>query len=518
MNFAIIAAGEGSRLIREGCNIPKPLIEINGFPLIDRLISVFVKNKASAVSIIINEEMDEVREYVKKIKVDFPLHLQICSTPGSMHSFHKLSRFLPDGKFCLTTIDAVFREEEFTAFIRTFEQDSENDGMMAVTRYVDDEKPLYVLVDDETMMINGFKDVLDDNEKYVSGGIYGLVMPQAIQTLNKCLDAGMLRMRDYQRQLIADGLKLKAYPFEKIIDVDHVSDIAKAEKLLVKTHKKLKVAGIRRDERFSPNHIENDAAIFDLTVRNLKGMNCEVTEYLESEFLESDIDADVIFNMARDMATILKLQDLERQGKKVINSGYGIANCACEKMTYFLSANNIPHPESLIVQTDKPFLVDLAAKHFWVKKGGFHTNYENVVYAENVEIVENIIREYALQNIPVVVINEHIKGDLVKFYGVKSTGFFYWIYPNELNHSKFGLESINGKVSGIPFDEEYLEKISNKAAEILNVDIYGGDCVVDETGDIRIIDFNDWPSFASCRTVAAVHIAQCIYEFATEPK
>ena len=39
----------------------------------------------------------------------------------------------------------------------------------------------------------------------------------------------MSRMRNYQRQLIAEGLHLKAYPFSKIIDVDHAEDIVKAE-------------------------------------------------------------------------------------------------------------------------------------------------------------------------------------------------------------------------------------------------------------------------------------------------
>lgn len=29
---------------------------------------------------------------------------------------------------------------------------------------------------------------------------------------------------------------------------------------------------------------------------------------------------------------------------------------------------------------------------------------------------------------------------------------------------------------------------------MLNVPVYGGDCVVSEDGSIRIIDFNDWPS------------------------
>jgi hypothetical protein len=42
----------------------------------------------------------------------------------------------------------------------------------------------------------------------------------------------MARMRNFQRQLVADGLQLKAYPFKKIVDVDHAEDIAKAEAFL----------------------------------------------------------------------------------------------------------------------------------------------------------------------------------------------------------------------------------------------------------------------------------------------
>ena len=37
-----------------------------------------------------------------------------------------------------------------------------------------------------------------------------------------------------------------------------------------------------------------------------------------------------------------------------------------------------------------------------------------------------------------------------------------------------------------------------------------GDCIVSPDGSIRIIDFNDWPSFAPCRTQAAPHIAKAI--------
>jgi hypothetical protein len=108
-----------------------------------------------------------------------------------------------------------------------------------------------------------------------------------------------------------------------------------------------------------------------------------------------------------------------------------------------------------------------------------------------------------------VVINEHLEGDLIKFYVVEGTSFFYWFYP-ELNHSKFGLEAINGTIKGIPFDLEQLKSTCSRAAQVLNIRIYGGDCIVDKDGGLRIIDFNDWPSFAPCRKAAAPFIAECI--------
>ena len=39
MKFAVIAAGEGSRLSNEGVEVPKPLVRVCGEPLIDRLLS-----------------------------------------------------------------------------------------------------------------------------------------------------------------------------------------------------------------------------------------------------------------------------------------------------------------------------------------------------------------------------------------------------------------------------------------------------------------------------------------------
>ena len=162
-----------------------------------------------------------------------------------MHSFYELSPLLKDSKkFCLTTVDTIFREDEFGRYIEAF-KNTQCDGMMAVTDYIDDEKPLYVSTDTE-MQITGFHDSLGNFEKsgvaetseckYISGGIYCL-SADAIGVLEQCIESGQARMRNFQRQLVASGLKLKACAFSKILDVDHISDVEKAEEFLNKSGK-----------------------------------------------------------------------------------------------------------------------------------------------------------------------------------------------------------------------------------------------------------------------------------------
>ena len=235
MNYAIIAAGEGSRLIQEGIRTPKPLVEVGSEKLIDRLIRIFLANDASQIVIICNEQMKEVSAHLISLKqtLQIPLQLVVKSTPSSMHSMWELSSWLDDGPFVLTTVDTIFREQTFSEYVRTF-QDLMNsgtaDGLMGVTDYIDDEKPLYVATNDR-LDITGFHDVRCEGVKYVSGGIYGL-SSQSLETLRRCIERGESRMRNFQRALVNDGFQLKAWPFSKIFDVDHASDVQKAEVFL----------------------------------------------------------------------------------------------------------------------------------------------------------------------------------------------------------------------------------------------------------------------------------------------
>lgn len=232
MHFAIIAAGQGSRLHEEGIALPKPLVQIGGKPLIGRLIDTFVCCGAESVSVIINEQAAEVGRYLESLSLPVPLHITRRTTPGSMHSLAAMNLGRLGGKVIVTTVDTVFSPAEFAAYCREFEHSQDIDAMMAVTRYIDDEKPLYVITRPGTMEVTDFADApVPGSELYASGGIYGLT-PRALGILGDCLSEGVTRMRRYQRALVRQGLTVRAVEFSKIIDVDHAADIPKAARLL----------------------------------------------------------------------------------------------------------------------------------------------------------------------------------------------------------------------------------------------------------------------------------------------
>lgn len=284
---------------------------------------------------------------------------------------------------------------------------------------------------------------------------------------------------------------------------------------------KLKILGVSRASRFSPNHILNDDAVFSLTAAELIKQGCEVTILTEDEFLEQEfIEESFIFTMAREKKVVAKLQALEDAGKKVINSAYGIENCFRTNMTKRLLENNIPYPRSCIIptqQSDYDVFEKIDGNGCWVKRGDFHAIHkEDVTFVESAGQGKNILKEFALRGIPDAVISEHLFGDLVKFYGITGDRFFHLFYPYDHNHLKYSEhETINGVTAHYPFDKLALRAVAARSAEVLNINIYGGDAIIDKNGRFHIIDMNDWPSFAPCREEAVPHIAAYIFNYFT---
>ena len=228
MRFAILAAGEGSRLAQEGIQSPKPLVRVAGECLIDRLLRIFDACGADEIVVICNALTNQVRDHLRGCTTRARLTVLQQTTPSSMHSMGVLAPYLRGGKFIATTCDTIFDEREFIAYARSFAQNAHADGMMAATRFVDDEKPLWIQTDGARIV--GFHDTNADGRcSLVSGGIYGL-NERALDILAQCLAQGKARMRNFQRELVAQGLCLEVSVLDHVLDIDHAADIAKAEK------------------------------------------------------------------------------------------------------------------------------------------------------------------------------------------------------------------------------------------------------------------------------------------------
>lgn len=232
MNYTIIAAGEGSRLAKEGFTLPKPMVSLHGEMLIDRLIRVFLNNNPESIHIIINEHSPELEQHLKEKDFSFPINIVQKSTPSSLHSFYEILKAANElREVCLTTTDTVFKETEFKTYISEFDSNKNIDGLMAVTTFIDDESPLFVNVDGD-FGITSFTDKNDGNARFISGGIYCL-RGESLKVAKDSVENGTNRMRNFQRNLVDNGLRIKAHSFSKIVDVDHVTDIKTAEAFLL---------------------------------------------------------------------------------------------------------------------------------------------------------------------------------------------------------------------------------------------------------------------------------------------
>ena len=266
-----------------------------------------------------------------------------------------------------------------------------------------------------------------------------------------------------------------------------------------------KILLVHRAHRFSPNCVERDAAVLSAIQQALKARDFQVQhideDAITDEFLQTA--PPLIISMARSKETLLHLALYEQQGGRIIwNSPEALlTNTRAEQVKHFLTSD-IPLPPTEL--TTIPHATTLNFP-IWVKSGGGDAEQETDVryFATHAELL--------LADFPSTtpyVVSEHVEGDLVKFYGVAGTPFFYVYYPT--NFSKFGLEKYNGTPQSYSFDRIALQQIATKAAAFCGFTLYGGDCIVRPDGTFALIDFNDFPSFAPCANEAAKALVDCI--------
>jgi len=226
MKAGIIAAGVGQRLKKEGISTPKPLIEVAGKPLIRRAIEAAIYAGASYIACIVNDIEKEVEQYIRKETWPVALKLVVKTTSNSMESLFNIAPFL-DEPFLLLTVDAIYPLDTLRDFVNKAKL-LDKDGALAITRYVDDERPLWVRLEDDYRITEIGSDIKAD---YITAGFY-YFKPTIFQLIDEAKKMNLNALRQFLSFLVKNGYKLYGIPVSKVIDLDHAEDIKKAEILL----------------------------------------------------------------------------------------------------------------------------------------------------------------------------------------------------------------------------------------------------------------------------------------------
>ncbi|PYN07878.1 MAG: hypothetical protein DME02_10075 [Candidatus Rokuibacteriota bacterium] len=260
--------------------------------------------------------------------------------------------------------------------------------------------------------------------------------------------------------------------------------------------------GIFREREHSPGRESDDAEILKLTGKHLEGHGFEVTFKTAEEALGTrDVRPRGVFLMCERPPILDRLRDLELLGVPHVNGPNAILNTYRDRMIALFSEANVPFIDSRVVATDAP--VDVGALPVWIKRADVHNTQEgDVTLAPTRNAASDALATLAARGIPRAVIQPHVEGDLVKFYGV-GTGagpaggppWFRSFYHREQ------------RVAGHPLDTAQLARTVRRAALALGLDVYGGDAIVTPAGEIVLLDVNAWPSFALYREEAAQRIA-----------
>ena len=264
----------------------------------------------------------------------------------------------------------------------------------------------------------------------------------------------------------------------------------------------MRILAVSRAERFSPNSVERDKAIFQAVIHRLQEHGDEVRlvseERLEdiSEYSECSESYDLVITMARRPETLMWLKSL---GVTCVNSPEGIERCTRSRLLSIMERLGTPVPPQE------------GSEGYWLKRGDAAAQTDaDVVYVSDREQLQTAIQAMRQRGITDYTVSAHVQGDLVKFYGVGQGDFFRWYYPTDDGQTKFGDEHRNGKACHYLFQVGALQDEVQRLAAAVGISVYGGDAIIRADGSFCLIDFNDWPSFSRCREEAADAIASLV--------
>lgn len=264
--------------------------------------------------------------------------------------------------------------------------------------------------------------------------------------------------------------------------------------------------GIFREIQHSPDREFDDYEILRLTGQRLIEQGYEV-ELKKPEEVYSHREEwtksrpGLAFVMCEQERMIALLQSWESAGTPVVNPMQGVLNTYRYRLLPLMRAASVPFPSSTLIWTDpERRKVDPEPAALWVKRGDVHnTQKGDVTLTYKPKEIHQRLDDFHKRGVTQAVLQRHVPGDLIKFYGVAGAdglSWFKWFYHK------------NQELNNYPFSEDSLRRMTAAAAGAVSLEVFGGDAIVSADGKMCVIDINAWPSFALFRDEASKAIAQ----------
>ena len=223
----ILAGGDGSRLAADGVATPKALVEVGGRPQILNLIEVLQRLGCESITCMVRENV--------RVQAPAPVVVRPCRTPSSLHTLVAGLAVVPPGPVFCTMVDTVMPLADWRQLYAGVTEQLQNGSfaVLAVTPFVDDERPVYVARDAKGQATDIGDTPLNGNRSVVvTGGVYGF-SPGARRLASVAVTSEN-KMRAFLKLLIGVRAPVTTVEVPKIIDLDHKRDLEAAESWLGK--------------------------------------------------------------------------------------------------------------------------------------------------------------------------------------------------------------------------------------------------------------------------------------------
>jgi len=150
MKAAILAGGEGRRLRPLTGKIPKPLIPINGVPMIERAVRILENSGIDEVVVVIKDKA-KIKNYLNSLKWKIKIMFVEKDTKDISEAFFALKDDFKE-KFFYLNSDLIFDPEVFYKFVNDT-KNSEADLVICVSKKVSDPNHPKVIIDNKLNVI-----------------------------------------------------------------------------------------------------------------------------------------------------------------------------------------------------------------------------------------------------------------------------------------------------------------------------------------------------------------------------